>query len=87
MYNAITRKVRCAAAAQGFLLSRGGMEPMKPVFFVLFCFVFFYPAFAFSLFTLVNYVRERKRKIFPFLRLVSSHLYLHAFPFVFVSLV
>ena len=56
----------------------------------VFCFVllcFFYLAFAFSLFTLVNYVRERKRKIFRFLRLVSSHLYLHAFPFVLVSLV
>ena len=54
-------------AAQGFSLSLGGMEQMKPVF--LFCFaLFFCLAFAFSWFRLVNYVRERKRKNFHFLR-------------------
>lgn len=76
MYNATIRKVGCAGAAQGFSLSRGGMEPMKPVFFVLFCFVF-YLAFAFPRFTLVNYVRERNRKIFRFLRRRSTRFLLY----------
>ena len=61
IYNAIIRKVGCAGAAQGFSLSRGGMEPMKPVFFVFFA-LFFYLAFAFSRFTLVNYLREENEK-------------------------
>ena len=67
MYNAITRKVRCAGAAQGFLLSRGGMEPMKPVFFVLFCFVFFLPCVCVFPVHTCELCKGKKTKNFPFL--------------------
>lgn len=46
----------------------------------VFCFVllcFFYLAFAFPRFTLVNYVRERNRKIFHFLRRRSTRFVLY----------
>ena len=68
-------------AAQGFSLSRGGMEQMKPVFFVLFCFVFLSCVCVFLVQT-CELCKGKKTKKFPFLASV-----IHAFPFVFVSLV